>query len=383
MNKTSSVSQTPKSRTQNAVIIGGGPAGIATALMLAKQGWTNITVIEKRPSAAYYEPDKSFSYQIDGRGQKLTDYLGITEALAKVSVASTDFYLTRIEANGQRKTSKLPIVDPNRKTAYWLPRKTFLFLLYQEIEEHWSDKIQVLFQTSCVEINRCSHQLEVVTQDENGTVSKFEPNLLVGCDGLNSIVRKTLDKWDETGSGKFQMKCYPSPSSGLRYKVLTLPPSFPLDRNGEEESVSDMAYAIRGKFRDRQRFFSLGVLPVKNRNEPRTANIITRPNHKIWELNNSEEVYHFLQESFPQLAIEQIVSTDEIERFAASDGGRFPVPQYCSGFYFLLGEDSDKADMASQSHGSGVILLGDAIHCFPPDIGQGVNSALEDVYVLQ
>ncbi|GGA27233.1 hypothetical protein CYANOKiyG1_43400 [Okeania sp. KiyG1] len=26
--------------------------------------------------------------------------------------------------------------------------------------------------------------------------------------------------------------------------------------------------------------------------------------------------------------------------------------------------------------------LGDAVHCFPPDIGQGVNSALEDVCIL-
>ena len=27
-------------------------------------------------------------------------------------------------------------------------------------------------------------------------------------------------------------------------------------------------------------------------------------------------------------------------------------------------------------------MLGDAIHAFPPDLGQGVNSALEDVLVL-
>ena len=121
------------SHQEKVVIIGGGPAGLGAALMLAKRGWTDITVLEKRPSANYYEPDKSFSYQIDGRGQKLTDLLGLTTKLADLSVPSTDFYFTLIQKDGTRKTTKLPIADSQRKTAYWLPRPSFVELFYQEI----------------------------------------------------------------------------------------------------------------------------------------------------------------------------------------------------------------------------------------------------------
>ena len=100
---------------EKVVIIGGGPAGLGAALMLAKRGWTDITVLEKRPSANYYEPDKSFSYQIDGRGQKLTDLLGLTTKLADLSVPNTDFYFTLIQKDGTRKTTKLPIADSQPK----------------------------------------------------------------------------------------------------------------------------------------------------------------------------------------------------------------------------------------------------------------------------
>lgn len=359
---------------KNVVIMGGGPAGLGTALMLAKRGWKDITVIEKRPSADYYEPDKSFSYQIDGRGQKLTDLLELTAKLADLSVPNTEFYLTLIQKDGTRKTTKLPIADSKRKTAYWLPRPSFVELLYQEIHQHWQDSIQVLFNTECIEIKQHVEHLEIITQSQSQEKLSFIPTLIVGCDGFNSIVRQTLHEM-ESQSHSFEMQKFPSPSSGLKYKVLTLPPQFPLSESEGDLAQTTMAYAIRSTFKGRKKAISLGLLPFKNPRQPRTANIITYPDHQIWQLETKEEVKQFLKEAFPQLPIEKIISPEEIARFASSDGGKFPIPQYCSSLCQIWGKPED-------NQGTAVILLGDAAHCFPPDIGQGVNSALEDVYEM-
>ncbi|NET57706.1 MAG: FAD-dependent monooxygenase [Symploca sp. SIO2E6] len=361
---------------KNVVIIGGGPAGLGAALMLAQRGWTEITVLEKRPSADYYEPDKSFSYQIDGRGQKLTDLLGLTPKLADVSVPSTDFYFTLIQKDGKRQTTKLPIADSQRQTAYWLPRATFVELFYQEIAQHWRDSIRILFQTTCIEIKQHQENLTIIAQSRDKQQLSFTPTLVVGSDGLNSIVRQTLHQWEQEKSHAFAMQQFPSPSTGLKYKVLTLPPQFPLSDKEGDLAQSTMAYAIRSNFKGRNQAISLGLLPLKNPAQPRTANIITYPEHKIWQLETKEEVEQFLKQAFPQLPLEKMISPEEIARFASSGGGKFPIPQYCSGLYRIWGQPE-------ANQGTGVILLGDAAHCFPPDIGQGVNSALEDVYLLQ
>ena len=362
------------SSLNNVVIIGGGPAGLGAALMLAKRGWKDITVLEKRPSADYYEPDKSFSYRIDGRGQKLTDLLKITAKLADLSVSDADVYFTVIQKNGQRKTNKLPIVAPGKKTAYWLPRPSFVGLLYQEVMQHWQDSIRVLFQTKCVEIKYEPERVEIIAQSQERPKLTFTPTLLVGCDGLNSIVRQTLQKM-EGQSSCFEMQQFPSASSGLKYKVLNLPPQFPLsDREGDLAECM-RGYGIRSTFKGRNRAISLGLLPLKNPHQPRTANIITYPEHQIWQLEIKEEVEQFLKQAFPQVPLEKIISPGEIARFTSSKGGTFPQPQYCEKLQQIWGQPQEE-------QGTAVILLGDAVHCFPPDIGQGVNSALEDIYLF-
>ena len=68
---------------------------------------------------------------------------------------------------------------------------------------------------------------------------------------------------------------------------------------------------------------------------------------------------------------ESMISNEEWERFAKAQGTTFPYCQYSEG---LAVWDS--------SGTCGVTLVGDAIHAFPPDIGQGVNAGLMDVVCL-
>ena len=81
-----------------------------------------------------------------------------------------------------------------------------------------------------------------------------------------------------------------------------------------------------------------------------------------------KEVLSVLSRELPQCNIKRMVSEAEAERFAKSVGGYFPKPSYCLDSQQSLGGGK-----------GGIVLLGDAIHAFPPDLGAGVNSAFDDV----
>jgi 2-polyprenyl-6-methoxyphenol hydroxylase-like FAD-dependent oxidoreductase len=67
--------------------------------------------------------------------------------------------------------------------------------------------------------------------------------------------------------------------------------------------------------------------------------------------------------------MDEIVDASEAAAFATGRPGAFPAPCYSPCQQLLLPR-------------AGSVLVGDAIHSFPPDIGQGVNAALSDVMLL-
>lgn len=90
----------------------------------------------------------------------------------------------------------------------------------------------------------------------------------------------------------------------------------------------------------------------------------------MWSCQTGSQLLEFIEESFPQISdLPNFIKPEEADEFARGKPGKFPMPQFVP----RLTASSGETELA---------LLGDAAHAFPPDVGQGVNSALEDVISL-
>ncbi|KAF8067186.1 Kmo [Scenedesmus sp. PABB004] len=369
----------------DALIVGGGPAGLAAAVMLAGRGWT-VAVAERNSVLSYSDPDRSYVYAIDGRGRAWTDRFGVTQRLAEAAVDTKAVEVARVFPDGATRRSRQLIKDEAR-AVHWLPRSAFLRLLEARAREDASF-VQLLTNTEAVGVSRGPALRVTLRNTVTGNDAVFEPRLLIGCDGIASLVRGSLQGWaaaDGAPAGRFAMSQLPSLSTGLRFKVLQLPPN-PAMRDGAALAnpsfcllAGKSAPAIGGPP------LRLGLLPIKDVTAGRTANLITLPDHPVWSVQDAETMYTVFEQAFPQADWRALVPETVMAKFAASRGGAFPAPQFSQGLATVV-------DAAAPPHarlggaavkGIGVVLLGDAAHAFPPDLGQGVNSALEDVLVLE
>lgn len=203
-----------------------------------------------------------------------------------------------------------------------------------------------------IKVRNCLRHRNVTCLEEN----KFQSSIL----------------WPNIPKAKFQLKRYKSPSTGLRLKALKLPTHFRISNvNDTYIAKYYMLYNFLGVNNGDNDFMTLTSFPVRRDDMVRTGYVVTRPNHILWSLQTGEKVREYFQNCFPKLNFTSMVSREEWERFAKAEGTRFPYCQYSNG-----------VALSSLDKHSGVVLIGDALHSFPPDIGMGLNSGLQDVIAL-
>ena len=323
--------------TPHVAIIGSGLGGSFLALVLAKKG-IHVDIYERftKSQTTAQNSNRSYSLTLYGYGIKLLKEQGLWKNIVPNLIQLNGSY-TQLANNSK------PIYTPiknEKDTYYCISRAQLLRILVEKINTN--PRIKMHYGVNIISIDKYNRTMNIENQ-KTKKISTIKPEVIIGADGANSIVRSYLQQGQEsTHSQMYAQWTYKQfPISKKWVATLQLDPksAYTWSRNN----------ACVAAFPNKDETFSALLILPKG-----TGGFTT--------LNSRTAVFKHIENEFPMLLP---MALDISNAILHNPEGSY-VTIHTNPWYYK----------------DFIAIIGDAAHGFYPFMGQGASAAFGDGILL-
>jgi len=369
----------------DAIICGGGPAGLLSAIMLAQKNEFRKIKVYDRLSEPPSPTDESvwndlarfYLIGLGGRGQIALSKFGVWEDVEKSCTAvkgRKDWAPGSLDGVER-------IFEGRKFDTQVLPRDKLVGVLYRHVIENYADRVEVYYgydakvldfddgKNVLVEISKCHGQTEKDLEcDVDDASTLVSTKLLIAADGTSRTIANQMEEKDKRKLRSMQnpiRRLYFAKQKAFRvtryeddnqrvYKTI------PMNLLNLDWRV-DLNYSARSEGGR----VNLDALPA-NKNGGYCAVLLLKKDDAMAQPNaDPREFKRFLDDYLPQFSF---ILDDEIVAQVAKK-----PPSYLPSFRYVS---------PRLNQGGNTLILGDCAHTVKPYFGLGANSAFEDVKML-
>lgn len=350
---------------QSTVIVGAGPTGLATSIMLARRGWTDIHVYDRLGPPPEPDDDQIWSdtarfylVGLGGRGQRALAAIDAWEEVRKYTNTVTGRKDWSPESDPKEGVERR-FTDRKYLTEV-IARDRLVGALYRLAREKYPTAITFHHNLECTAVRWDAagdeaHAAFAPTAKDGASLAAASPEcrevateFLIGADGSARTIA------NEAASVTRHIKVTRYVDDNQRvYK--TVPLKLP------EGWSCDLNYSARTK----DGRVNFDALPANDRGDYCGVLLMRASDPLAAPRTSAVELRELLDDALPQFS--ELLDDGEVAVIASKAPSTLPFFRY----------------VGPRLHvGSSTLLLGDAVHTVKPYFGLGANSAFEDVQAL-